>query len=199
MWTDEDEAVCRLLQTVSAPCIVAVNKIDRVQDKSDLLAFMQMISTELPQAQIIPISAKKRIQIDVLEARIQTYLPPSEFYYPADQTRQDNDKLYYSELIREKLLWSLEAEVPHGLTVEIEHVEDKPNMMHMHALIWVEREGQKAIVVGDKGQQLKEVGIKARQDLERVLGKKCCLKLWVKVKKNWSDNVRALKALGYAN
>lgn len=198
-WTEEDAAVCQLLQTVSAPCIIALNKIDRVMDKTALLGFMEMLAERLPSATIIPISAKKRDYIDVLETRIQSYLPESPFYYPAEQTRQSNDRFHCAELIREKLLWSLEQEVPHGASVEIEHVEALDHITHIHALIWVEREGQKAIVVGEKGQQLKEIGIKARQDLERFLGKKLCLKLWVKVKKNWSDDVKALKELGYTH
>lgn len=198
-FTDEDAAVCQQLENVSVPIIIAVNKVDLVPDKTQLLGFMQELSEKLPQAQLMPVSAKKRVQIDVLESTLLTFLPESPFYYPPEQTRQYQDKFYFSEFIREKLLWTLGNELPYAVTVEIEKVEEKPEITHIHALIWVEREGQKAIVVGEKGHQLKDIGMRARKDLERFLGKKLCLKLWVKVKKNWSDDVHALRELGYVS
>lgn len=196
-WTEEDAAVCHQFKDLAQPLIVAVNKVDLVPDKTQLLAYMQMVSEKLPKAKIIPISAKKRDQISTLETTLQSYLPNSPFYYPPEQTRQHRDQFYFSELIREKLLWSLEKELPYAISVEIEKVEEAPNIVHIHAIIWVERDGQKAIVIGNKGQQLKAIGIRARKDLERFCDKKLCLKLWVKVKKNWSDDLGALKELGY--
>lgn len=196
-WTEEDSAVLHQLTHCKQPIILAVNKVDLVRDKTALLAYMQKLAEKLPQATLIPLSAKKGDQIAVLESHLQKLLPQSPFYYPPEQTRHHHASFHFSELIREKLLWSLEKELPYAISVEIEQVEEKPNITHIHAIIWVEREGQKAIVIGDKGQQLKAIGIKARKDLERFCDKKICLKLWVKVKSNWSDDMGALKSLGY--
>ncbi|MFI4937574.1 MAG: GTPase Era [Candidatus Berkiellales bacterium] len=196
-WTAEDEMVCQMLQTLSCPIIIAINKVDLVPNKERLLPFLQELTQYLPQAKVVPISVKKKYQIKIIEEFINPLLPESEFYFPPDQIMSQNSRFYIAEMIREKLMHLLEKEIPYALTVEIEKCETQQNMLLIHALIWTEREGQKSIIIGANGNMLKEVGSRARADLERHFEQKVCLKLWVKVKESWSDDVRALQSLGY--
>lgn len=196
-WTEEDEYVCQLMQTLSCPVIVVINKIDLVKDKTQLLPFVKQLNEYLPNAIMLPISVKKHLQVPAIENLIHPHLPESAFYFPEDQTVNQTDKFHVAEIVREKLMHLLENELPYSLTVEIEKFDSQETIIHIHALIWVEREGQKGIVIGDKGMRLREVGIRARLDLERYFEKKINLKLWVKVKESWSDDMRALQSLGY--
>lgn len=196
-WTHEDEYVCQLLQKLDCPIIIAINKIDLVPDKALLLAFMQKISAFLPKAEIVPLSVRKRMNVDEIEKLITGLLPESVFYFPEDQIMNHGEQFYTSEIVREKLMRFLENELPYATSVQIEKLERMPDIVHIHALIWVEREGQKRIVIGEKGHKLREIGTLAREDLERYYGTKVCLKLWVKVKEGWSDNTRELSNLGY--
>lgn len=196
-WTQEDDYVCQLVKKLDCPVIVVINKIDLINEKSELLPFVKQINEHLPQARVLPISIKKRIQVHELEDLINPHLPVSPFYFPEDQSVNQSDRFYVSEIIREKLMLLLEQELPYSLCVEIEKFEEKDSVIHIHALIWTEREGQKGIIIGDKGTRLREVGTRARTDLERYFKKKVFLKLWVKVKDSWSDDERALQSLGY--
>lgn len=196
-WTQEDDHICKTLQNAQCPIIVALNKIDLVPDKEALLSFIEKIAQLLPTARIIPLSVKKRVQIDELENLCQRYLPPSPFYFPEDQMINHSEQFYISEIVREKLMRLLEKEIPYATSVQVETLEHKKHIIHANALIWVEREGQKRVVIGEKGSKLREIGSKAREDLERYYGKKVCLKLWVKVNESWSDNMHALHSLGY--
>lgn len=195
-WTAEDEHVCEIVKELTCPVIVVLNKIDLLPNKELLLPLTDKIASFLPNAKIVPISAKKRIQTQALEEMIIGYLPESEFYFPPDQSFNQSDRFYVAEIIREKLMYLLEKELPYSLCVEIEKLEVGDSINHIHALIWAEREGQKHIIIGDKGKMLKEVGSRARLDLERYFNKKVCLKLWVKVKESWTDDLRALQSLG---
>ena len=196
-WTDEDDAVAHAISKNECPIFVVINKIDLVPDKERLLRFLQNVSQKLPNAELIPVSVHKKIQIDTVENLIEKHIPESPFYFGKDQEMNHSEHFHISEIIREKLMRSFEKEIPYATTVQIEQVETQGDIQHVHALIWVEREGQKGIIVGDKGQKLKEIGIAARHDLERFYDQKVCLKLWVKVKESWSDDVRALQDLGY--
>lgn len=196
-WTEEDEHISKTLQNAQCPVIIALNKIDLVSDKETLLAFIQKISQILPKAQIMPISVRKRIQVAELEKLCRGYLPQSVFYFPEDQMINHSEQFYISEVIREKLMRLLEKEIPYATSVQVETLEHKEHIIHINALIWVEREGQKRVVIGEKGSKLRDIGIAAREDLERYYGKKICLKLWVKVNESWSDNMHALHSLGY--
>lgn len=197
-WTEEDEHIVKTIQNATCPVIMALNKIDLIQDKEQLLAFMQKMAQILPQAQIMPISARKRIQVSNLEKLCNDYIPLSVFYFPEDQQVNHSEQFHIAETVREKIMRSLAKEIPYACTVQIEKLEHLEKIIHAHALIWVEREGQKRVVIGEKGAMLKEIGTKAREDLERYFGKKVCLKMWVKVNESWSDNIRTLQSLGYA-
>lgn len=196
-WTPEDNLVCQMLKNETCPIIVALNKVDLVPNKQELLFFIQKLNDYLPQAQIVPISAKKGIQLDIIEQSVTNLLPLSSFYFPREQTVNHSERFYIAEIVREKLMCLLDKELPYAVTVEIETLEHQAKIVHINALIWVEREGQKGIIVGEKGTKLRDVGTRARHDLERYYGKKVCLKLWAKVKESWSDDVRALQSLGY--
>ena len=196
-WTLEDEHVCELVQKQSCPVIIAVNKVDLIAEKAKLLPFLQQLADSLPQAKIIPISVKKNMQIEAITNLISSYLPKSEFYFPREQIMNHSERFHIAEIIREKLMTLLDKELPYSLCVEIEKFERQNEIVHIDALIWAEREGQKCIIIGEKGNILKEVGSRARLDLEQFFGKKVFLKLWVKVKESWSDDARAVQSLGY--
>lgn len=197
-WTQEDDKVLKMVKEHSAPIMIAINKIDLVKEKAQLLAFMQEISEKLPQAEMVPFSAKRSQQIDVIESWVDQYIPMSPFYFPEDQLFNHTERFHLSEIIREKLMRQLSQELPYAIDVQIEALEHQDRIVHIHALIYAEREGQKPIIVGKKGQMLRDIGTKSREEMERFYGKKVCLKLWVKVKEGWSDNRHALQEMGYA-
>jgi GTP-binding protein Era len=148
-----------------------------------------------PNTEIIPLSALKGEQIECLEQTILDKMPEDVFYFSKDSNSNQSKSFHMSEIVREKLMRTLEQEVPYSIAVEIEKFEDTDKITHIHALIWVERDAQKGIVVGKGGAQLKKVGTSARIDLEKFLGKKVCLKLWVKVKANWADQASLLETM----
>ena len=197
-WLPEDELVLERIKHSKAPVILAINKIDRLEDKTLLLPFLESAKALHPFAAMIPISALKGVNLDVLERTIMDLLPAGEPIFAADQVTDRSERFLAAEIIREKLMRCLGQEVPHALTVEIEQFKTEGALTRIGALIWVERDGQKAIVIGRKGELLKKVGERARLDLERLLEGKVYLELWVKVKEGWSDDERALRSLGYA-
>lgn len=196
-WLPEDELVLNRVQAAAAPVILVINKVDRIEDKSVLLPFLKETAARHPFAALIPVSALKGTNLDVLEHKLMELLPEGEPIYPDDQITDRSERFFAAEIIREKLLRSLGQEVPHALTVEIEQFKTERALTRISAVIWVEREGQKAIVIGQKGEVLKKVGGRARLELERLLDQKVYLQLWVKVKEGWSDDERALRSLGY--
>jgi GTP-binding protein Era len=198
VWLPEDELVLERIKSAGTPVILVVNKVDRVEDKGALLPFLVSAEARHPFAALIPVSALKGDNLGVLERKIMELLPEGEPIFPEDQITDRTERFMAAEIIREKLLRSLGQEVPHALSVEIEQFKTEGNLTRIGALIWVEREGQKAIVIGHKGDVLKKVGERSRLDLERLLDGKVYLQLWVKVKENWSDDERALRSLGYA-
>jgi GTP-binding protein Era len=196
-WRDDDELVLEKLKHITIPVILAINKIDLVSDKESCLPFLQNASERYPFAELIPISALKATNVDALSQLIVNLLPEGELIYPKDQITDRSERFFISEIIREKLTRSLSKELPYALTIEIETYEEAETLITIGAIIWVEREGQKRIVIGNKGDVLKKVGERARIDIEQMLEKKVFLKLWVKVKSGWSDNERMINALGY--
>tara|TARA_R110002110_G_scaffold404606_1_gene623069 strand:- start:78688 stop:79581 length:894 start_codon:yes stop_codon:yes gene_type:complete len=194
-WTEEDEQVLQLLLKQEAPLIIVVNKVDKIKNKSELLPFLEKLHDNAPNAEIIPLSALKGEQIECLEQSILDKMPEDVFYFAKDSNSNQSKSFHMSEIVREKLMRTLEQEVPYSIAVEIEKFEDTDKITHVHALIWVERDAQKGIVVGKGGAQLKKVGTSARLDLEKFLGKKVCLKLWVKVKANWADQASLLETM----
>lgn len=196
-WTTEDQDVLDRLKAENIPVILVVNKVDKVTDKEALLPHFQKVSGYMDFVQIIPISARHGTNIDALEQEILRLLPLAPHMYPEDQVTDRSERFLVAELVREKLTRRLGQEVPHSLTVAIEQFSEESGIINITALIWVEKPGQKSIVIGKNGSVLKEVGTQARQDMERILDNKVFLTLWVKVKEGWSENERALRSLGY--
>jgi GTPase len=196
-WTDEDQIVLQRLEHVEAPVILAVNKVDRLQDKASLLPWLGEIGAKREFAAIVPISAKHGTNVPELEAEVAKYLPESVHFFPEDQVTDKSQRFLAAELVREKVMRQLGDELPYQMTVEIEEFRDEGRVVHISALILVERQGQKKILIGENGERIKSIGREARLDMERAFGAKVMLNLWVKVKRGWSDDERALKSLGY--
>lgn len=196
-WTDEDERVLERVRHAGRPVIAIINKVDRVHDKPQLLPYMEALAKRAEFTALVPLSAEKRENLERLPGLIAELLPQSEALFPTDQITDRSERFLAAETIREKLTWRLREELPYGLTVEIETFERSGNRLHIGAVIWVERSGQKAIVIGAGGERLKEIGRLARLELNELLKASVHLELWVKVKENWSDNEQALKSFGY--
>lgn len=196
-WTDEDQMVLERVQHVKCPILLAVNKADRMEDKAELLPHLEWLAQQLPQAEVVPISALHGQNLDLLERLVGERLPESEHFYPDDQITDRSSRFLAAELVREKIMRQLGAELPYQITVEVEEFKQEGRILHIHALILVEREGQKKIIIGDKGERLKRIGQDARRDMETLFDSKVMLNLWVKVKSGWSDDERALRSLGY--
>ncbi len=196
-WTDEDENVLQKLQNVQCPVILLVNKIDKIKNKQEFLPHIASLSEKFNFHDILPISAKSGEQIDVLCQILEKLLPEGQPFFPEDQITDRSERFLAAEIIREKLMRSLGQELPYALTVEIEQFKESDKLLDIAAVCWVERKGQKSILIGKQGQKLKEIGRQARLDMEKLFGQKVYLQLWVKVKEGWSDDIRALRSLGY--
>jgi GTPase len=196
-WHEYDEVIFKKLEQAGLPVILAVNKVDKVKDKDAILTFFAEAQHRFPFEHLVPISALKRTNLDQLESLIIKLLPVSDLIYPEDQITDRPERFLAAEIIREKLTRRLGDELPYALTVEIERYEELPDITKIYAIIWVERLSQKNIVIGTQGEMLKKVGTDARFDIEKLIGQKVYLQLWVKVKKNWSDNERAMQSLGF--
>jgi GTPase len=196
-WTAEDDAVLTHLENISVPVIAAINKIDRIKNRAELLPFLETLARRRDFAHIVPLSALKRDNLDALERAIGELLPQAPFPFDEDELTTASQRFLAAELIREKLFRQLRDEVPYALAVEIERFEETPTLDRIHAVIWVERPGQKAIVIGEKGRTLREIGRQARLDMEALFERKVYLQTWVKVRSDWSDDERTLARLGY--
>jgi len=198
-WMKDDDLVLHKLDRAGCPVILAVNKIDQLDRRETLLPHLQALAEKFPFREIIPLSARKGDGVTALVSCIEVLLPESPPWYPEDQVTDRPVRFLAAELVREKLFRRLGRELPYGLTVEIEQYRSEPGLTHIHALIWVERESQKTIVIGKGGSMLKEVGRQARLEIEQLVGGKVNLKLWVKVKEGWADDERAMQSLGYTS
>jgi GTP-binding protein Era len=199
-WTDEDERALAELRQAGRPIVLVINKVDRAKPKERLLPFIDEIVRKADFAEVVPLSALKRNNLERLPDVIARYLPESPQLYPPDQLTDVSDRFMAAEIVREKLTRRLQEEVPYGLVVEIEgmgEAEDEPGKLVIQAVIWVERTGQKAIVIGKGGELLKEVGRAARLELRHHFGKPVHLELWVKVREGWSDDESALRSFGF--
>ncbi len=197
-WRDEDEWVLQRFKNTQIPVILVVNKVDKISPRERLLPFLQKMTEKYNFAAICPLSAKDQDNLDGLEQEIIARLPENDFIFSEDQLTDKSERFLVAELIREKLMLLLGEELPYQTTVEIEQFIEEETITKISGLIWVERDGQKAIVIGKSGAMLKKIGSQARQDIEKLLDKKVFLQLWVKVKADWSDNDRALRQLGYS-
>jgi len=196
-WTDEDKAIIEKLKQSKCPVVLAVNKMDKLANKKELLPLIAELSTYFDFAEIIPVSALNGVNIDVLEQKLIPFLPEGEHIYPDDQVTDRSMRFLASEIIREKLIRELGQELPYTSTVDIDKYEEESDIVRIHATIYVESAGQKAIIIGKKGARLKNIGTAARQDISRMVEKKVYLNLWVKIREGWSNDERALRGLGY--
>jgi len=196
-WTEEDGDVLQRIQSVSAPVIAVLNKVDLVKPKEKLLEIISETTDRHEYADIIPVSAKKHDNLATLLSLIPGYLPESPQLFPEDMQTDRSVEFHAAETIREKLTLSLHQEIPYGLTVQIERFETEEKRTTINAIIWVERDSQKGIVVGKGGSVLKRVGKEARLELKKRLQRPVHLELWVKVKDNWADSEKDLLSLGY--
>lgn len=197
VWNEHDERANELVQATGKPYFLAINKIDLVTDKNALLPFLGKIPQGEHVREIIPISARKNSGIAILEKGIKQCLPEAEFQYGEDEMTNRSSRFLAAESVREQLTRFLSEELPYAITVEIEQFEEQPALLRIGAVIWVEKNSQKGIVIGRNGEQLKETGTRARKSMETLFGRKVFLQLWVRVKEGWADDERALRSLGY--
>ena len=195
--TEEDEAVLARAAQASAPVGLVINQVDRVREKVQLLPFIDALRQRGEFAFILPVSAKTGEGCDELERELVARLPVGAPLFPEDQVTNRSMRFIAAELVREKLMMRLRDEVPYGITVEIERYDEGENRTDVGAIIWVDRDSHKGIVIGKGGAMLRDVGTAARQDLMRELGRPVTLKLWVKVREGWADDENALQRFGY--
>jgi len=181
------------------PIILAINKIDELEDRADVLPFIEELNTLYDFVSILPVSAKNGIQVEELELKLLEQLPESENIFPEDQLTDRNERFFAAELIREQVTRQYHMELPYATTVEIESFTEEPRIYRISAIIWVERNGQKNILIGKKGEALKKTGTLARKSMENFFQKKVFLQLWVKVKDSWSSDEAAMARLGYTD
>jgi GTP-binding protein Era len=196
-WSSEDSFVLDRIVRSGRPAMAVVNKVDSVHPKQRLLPYIAEMAARHPFVEVVPVSALKADNIDPLKEAIARHLPVAPAMFPPDEVTDRGDQFRIAETIREKLTMELNQEVPYGIAVEVERVADgEDGQIEVDAVIWVDREGQKPIVIGPKGERLKRIGRIARLELNRMLGRRMHLTLWVKVRENWADNARSLKQLG---
>jgi len=197
VFNEEDEIVLEALRKVKVPVILLINKCDLLDSRERLLPHIQRLSKIREFAEIIPISVLGGHNIDTVESCVRKYLPLGPFMYPEDQITDRSSRFMAAEIIREKITRQLGDELPYEVTVEIEKYTIQDAVVHIHALVLVDKESQKQIIIGKKGDRLKTIGSAARVDMEKAFDSKVMLNLWVKVKSGWSDDERALQSLGY--
>jgi GTPase len=195
-WTSEDELALARIARSQRPVIAAVNKIDRVRPRERLLPYLAELAARHAFLAIVPVSALRSDNIDDLRETIAAHLPCSPPLFPDGELTDRGVNFRIAEIIREKLTLELNQEVPYGIAVEVERLTEEDHQLVVDAAIWVDRAGQKPIVIGARGERLKRVGRAARLALNEMLGRRLHLNLWVRVRENWADNARALKELG---
>jgi len=199
-WTQDDEMVLQKIKNANVPTILAVNKTDNVQDKEALLPHLQKLASMYEFKEIIPISAKKSENIDAIKEQCFKALPESDWWFPEDYITDRSSRFMASEIMREKLMRFTGDELPYSTTVEIEQFKvDEKGILHINALVLVERNSQKRMIIGNKGEKLKVIGQEARRDMQELFDRKVFLETWVKVKSGWADDERALRSLGYGD
>lgn len=196
-WTPADDAVLEQVKAARRPVILAVTKIDLVRPRERLLPLLTDFAARAPFEAVVPVSALQEDNLEPLLEVIRSRLPPGPSLYPEGMLTDRDPAFRVAEVIREKLMLAMREELPYGVAVEVTRFEDKPAVGLVEALIWVERESQKGIVVGRRGEMIKAVGTAARQELEQAFSKKFHLELHVRLKRNWADNARALQQFGY--
>ena len=197
-WTEDDEMVLNKLRAAKAPVVLAINKIDNVKEKDELLPHITELSQKFDFVEILPISAQRGKNVHILQKIVRDSLREGVHHFPEEYVTDRSQRFMASEIIREKLMRFTGEELPYSVTVEIEQFKvNERGVYEINGLILVEREGQKKMVIGAKGQKIKTIGIEARADMERLFDAQVHLELWVKVKSGWADDERALRSLGY--
>lgn len=196
-WDEEDGMAYDALAQAKVPVVLVINQVDKHRDKAALLPFIARITDGRPFAAVHPVSALKRSGLEALAQTLLSLVPEGEPAYGEDEITDKSQRFLAGELVREQLMRQLGEELPYATTVEIEQFEMDGAMARIGAVVWVEREGQKAIVIGKGGERLREIGSRARESMERLFGHKVFLQTWVRVREGWSDDEAALRALGY--
>ncbi len=200
-WDEEDTLAYNVLRDAGIPVVLVVNKVDRIKEKAAMLPFLSEVAQDREFAAVHPVSALKRNGLEALVKDVLALLPEQPPMFGEDEITDRSERFLAAELVREQLMRQLGAELPYATTVEIENftTEDSPKgeLARIGAVIWVERESQKAIVIGKGGARLKDIGSKARQQMEHLFGRKVFLETWVRVREGWTDDETALKAFGY--
>ncbi|WP_251357925.1 GTPase Era [Kangiella sp. TOML190] len=198
VWNEDDELVLEKLKQYQGKTILFVNKVDKVKDKEELLPHLQTLGEKHNFDVVFPGSALKGDNLEPLVQALKDWLPQGDLFYPEDYITDRSSRFMAAELVREKLMRTLGDEIPYSSTVEIEQFKQQDNgVLHINALILVERNSQKSIIIGKQGARLKQIGKDARLDMEEQFGQKVFLEIWVKVKDGWADDERALRSLGY--
>lgn len=200
-WDEEDTLAYEALREAKVPVVLVVNQVDRIREKANLLPYLRQVVECRDFAGVHPVSALKRTGLDALVAELLALVPEGEPAYGEDEITDKSQRFLAAELLREQLMRQLGAELPYATTVEIESFSEEATksgpMMRIGAVVWVERDGQKAIVIGKGGARLREIGSKARLSMERLFGCKVFLETWVRVRAGWSDDEAALRSFGY--
>jgi GTP-binding protein Era len=199
IWKEDDELVLEALKKSKIPVILAINKVDTLKDKTTLLPVINKLKDKLDFFEIIPLSAKTGFNVEALESILRQSIPEGPHYFQDDQVTDRSERFMVSEFIREKIFRLTGQELPYSVTVEVEDMKEEKGITRIHALILVDKEAHKRMIIGNKGDKLKVIGQKAREEIEKMLNKKVYLALWIKVKQGWSDDERTLKQLGYGD
>lgn len=197
VWTDTEDQILKIISDIKCPVILVINKIDKLKSKVKLLPFIDSISGKNSFLEILPVSALKGNHVEQIEAKVLQLIPLAPPEFPEHQLTDRNERFFAAEFIREKLTRILGEELPYKISVTIDEFSDEEPILHILASIWVETENQKKIVIGKNGKNLKYVGKYSRIDMEHMFGKKIFLQTWVKVRKKWSEDEKALKQFGY--
>lgn len=191
-----EEKLIETLKSLKVPAILVINKIDTIK-KENLFPIIEKYSQAFDFDSIIPVSAKTGDGLKELTKEIEKYLIEGPMFFPPDMITDSPIKQRLSEIVREKMLWTLEKEIPHGIAIEVNQMHETENKVSLDIIIYCEKQSHKGIIIGKGGEQLKNIGIKARMDMENLLNKKVFLNLWVKVKEGWRDNNILLKNFGF--
>ena len=196
-WTSQETRILERLADLAQPALLAVNKVDLLADKSRLLPLLASYTDRYPFAAVVPVSARTGTNVDALADEVISRLPIAPPFFPEGQVTDRSEQFLAAEIVREKLMRSLGDELPYACTVGIEQFIETETHTRIHAIIWVERESQKGIVIGQGGSRLRQVGEQARTDLKVLLDRPVHLETWVKVREGWRDDSKALKQFGY--
>ena len=196
-WQKEEDSIIKNLKELNKPILLAINKIDRVKNNNNILPIINELNSKYPFEAIIPVSALKEVKVDLLLSKIIETIPAGEFHYPIENEKEFSKSFFISEIIREKAINRLGDELPYRINVQIEKIDEGKSILHIHSNIHVESSSQKAILLGKNGAMIKSIGMSSRKELEKELKSKVNLKLRIKVKKNWTNDINLLSKYGY--